>query len=115
MDTNELKKLLKGSTAILILDNGDPSFVVLGYEAYKNLLSGQEKEIKINHPEVGGNNQFANPVMIKNGFTNESVSKFQHRVSEKESEFLEKLNKEIMSLKNEIEREEKGSINPQVD
>src|SRR3990167_1498183 len=48
MDTQELKKLLKGSTAVLILENGEPSFVILGYDAYKGLVSEQEKEVKIN-------------------------------------------------------------------
>lgn len=102
MDTNELKKLLKGSTAVLILDNGEPTFVVLGYDSYKNLLSDQEKEVKINHPATTG---------IESVFNKEASSAgvFQHRIGEKEAELLEKINKEILSLKNEIEKEEKDT------
>lgn len=106
VDTQELKKMLKGSTAVLILDNGEPSYVILGYDAYKGLLSDQEKEIKINHrprqetssPDSAGDDQ-----------------RFQHRISEKESEFLEKINKQILSIKDEIDKEEKIATNPHVD
>ena len=105
MDTNELKKLLKGSTAVLILDNGEPSFVVLGYDSYQKLLTDQEKEIKINHrlPENETEQEGDSP----------ALKRFQHRISEKESELLEKINKEILALKNEIDKEEKGTtVNP---
>lgn len=106
MDTNELKKLLKGSMAVLILENGEPSFVILGYDAYKELLSGQEKEVKINHrprqeidsPEDTGDDQ-----------------KFQHRIGEKESELLDKINKQILALKDEITKEEKSAEVAMVD
>jgi|SRR3989344_4388726 len=100
MDTNELKKLLKGSTAVLILEDGEPSFVILGYDAYKGLLSDQEKEVKINHrahqeagsPDDTGDDQ-----------------RFQHRIGEKEAEMLEKINKQILALKGDIEKEEKSA------
>jgi len=77
-----------------MLDNGEPSFVILGYDSYKNLLlsSNQEKEIKINH---------------QNGIAAES--QFRHKIGEKEAELLEKINKEIQALKNEIEKEEKSA------
>jgi len=125
MNTDELKKLLKGSTAVLILDNGEPSFVVLGYDTYKGLLSDQEKEVKINHPNAGnGQIQQIQPIddtlsksANKAGVSMRgSVSKdFQHRLSEKESELLEKINKQILSLKDEIDREEKSAGNVDID
>jgi len=124
MNTDELKKLLKGSTAVLILENGEPSFVILGYDSYKNLLSDQEKEIKINHPVQVSNSLDVNngqprnlsadePGILKPTFPDSSPSdvsgRFQHRISEKEAELLEKINKEILALKNEIDKEEKGA------
>ena len=99
MDTNELKKLLKGSTAVLILENGEPTLVILGYDSYKNLLSDQEKEIKINHQI---RQEVKNPGDAGAG----NDQRFQHRISEKEAELLEKINKQILSLKDEIEKEE---------
>jgi hypothetical protein len=105
LQTDELKKLLKGSTAVLILENGEPSFVILGYDAYKGLLSEQEKEVKINHPIEAKPRSTENDRQISNGAEN----KFQHRVGEKESEFLERINKQILALKSEIDKEEKST------
>lgn len=118
MDTNELKKLLKGSTAVLILEDGEPSYVILGYDAYKNLIADQEKEIKINHAAQASNGQLRYSQTDKDRVSAEpsglSVS-FQNRISEKESEFLEKINKQILSLKGEIDKEEKDTNNPHID
>ena len=125
MDTQELKKLLKGSTAVLILDNGEPSFVILGYDSYKNLLSDQEKEVKINHSanhkETDGNGEHLRylptsevgvptPAPLQSDLLASSRSaRFQNRLNEKEAELLEKINKEILALKNEVDKEEKGA------
>lgn len=97
MDINELKKLINNSSAVLVLDNGEPSFVLLGYESYKNLANEKsgEKEVKITH----GNG----PMPVK--------SKFHER----ESEILDRLNKEILALKNQIEMEERSLGNPHID
>lgn len=85
MDINELKKLVKNSTAVLVLDNGEPSFVILNYNMYKDLvLQEPAKEIK-----------------ITNGLNKDEVK------PEMETEVLEKINKDILALKEEIEKEEK--------
>ena len=95
MQIEEIKKLIKNSTSVLVLDNGEPSFVVIDYKTYKDIAAerGEEKEIKINH------------AADKNGFNG-------YNIHEKESEILERLNKEILALKNQIEMEEKGLTNP---
>lgn len=102
MDINELKKLLKKSTAVLVLDNGDPSYVILDYETYKELVlkdKDEEKEIKIHS---GGH--------IANGNGPETISDVGSSLKqpkEEEIEILERINKDILAIKNEIEREEK--------
>lgn len=98
MDINDLKKLIKNSTAVLVLDNGEPSFVVLDYKAYRDMANERvgEKEIKINH-------------------SSESASLNGYNFREKESEILERLNKEILALRNQIEMEERGMTNPHID
>ena len=102
MEVNELKKLINNSTAVLVLDNGEPSFVILGYKMYKDLVSdhGAEKEITINHPT--------------DVYNNGSVPNVSN-VHEREAEILERLNKEILALKNQIEMEEKGLSSPRID
>ncbi len=86
IEINELKKMLKSSTAVLILDNGEPSFVVVGYGTYKELVGGGEKEIKVH------NGNGALPVRSSNAA---------------EVELLERINKDILSLKTQIEDEER--------
>lgn len=87
MDVSELKKMLKNSTAVLIMDNGDPSFVVVNYDTYKDLVSKGEAEIKVkNDPEI-------------------AKTKSDSRG---EVEMLERINKDILALKAQIEEEEKG-------
>ncbi len=59
MNIEELKKLVKNSTAVLVLDNGEPSFVILKYDTYKDLvLQEPVKEVKISHAV---NNYAINP------------------------------------------------------
>lgn len=91
MDINELKSLIKTSTAVLVLDNGEPAYVVLGYKTYKELTAekGGEKEIKINHASAGNGNGEV----------------YGH---DREAEMIERLNKEISALKSQIETEERG-------
>jgi len=95
MNIDELKKLVKNSTAVLVLDNGEPSFVILKYDTYKDLvLQEPVKEVKISHAV---NNHAINPA---NGLSKDNSS-------EVELEVLERINKDILALKEEIEKEEK--------
>ncbi len=125
MNTDELKKLLKGSTAVLVLDNGEPSYVIVGYDSYKKMLYNNEQENEQEEKEIKINRSFAElsdakkvgapsgPIsfgMAAQPRPRERDSQFQHRVGEKESEFLEKINKQILSIKDEIEKEEKSAI-----
>ena len=100
MDINELKKLIKNSTAVLVLDNGEPSFVILGYKMYKDVIGGkegEEKEISINSVPANAGNM--------NG----------RSFHDKETEILDRLNKEILALRNQIEMEEKGINSSSID
>ena len=98
MQISELKKLIKDSTAVLVLDNGEPSFVILGYGMYRDLISNKtgEKEVKITPVHNG---------VVANG----------HNQHEKEAEILERLNKEILALKAQIEMEEKNLNSQSID
>ena len=100
MQIEEIKQIIKGSTAVLVLDNGEPSFVILGYKMYKDLVADKvgEKEIKINQAQFPKENSY-------NGYS----------PKERETEILERLNKEILAIKNQIEMEERGLSSQSVD
>ena len=80
--------MLKHSTAVLILDNGDPSFVVLDYVTYKHMLQDAES--------APGYNSLIPPA--NTGLKGQSG----------ETELLERINKDILALKEQIEEEEKN-------
>jgi len=115
MDINELKKLIKSSTSVLVLDNGDPSFVIVDYKVYKELVNerGAEKEIKINSVKDPAVSEIPNPEVSVDQLPSVRVSPVRngsangHDFHEKEAEILERLNKEILALKSQIEMEEK--------
>ena len=100
MDINELKKIIKNSTSVLVMDNGEPSFVILGYQTYKDMVSEKgEKEITINQvPATPGQSVF-------NG----------RSTHDKETEILDRLNKEILAIKSQIEAEERNLDNQRID
>ena len=99
MNVDELKKLVKHSTAVLVLDDGEPSFAILSYEMYKDLVLGsKEKEIKINHGSAG--------LVNGTGVKQENINP-KPILPENELEILERINKDILALKSEIEKEEK--------
>lgn len=86
MEIGALKKMLKKSTAVLILENGEPSIVVVDYKTYKDLL-GDEQDA----PAQSMANIMSGTVPVTG-----------------ELELLERINKDILALKEQIEEEEKG-------
>lgn len=92
MSVEELKKLLKNSTSVLVVDEGEPSFVIMSYQAYKDSVSkGEDKEVR-----------------VKNGAASLSSLLPRTNQREEELEILDRINKEILALKDEIEKEEKS-------
>ncbi len=80
-----------------MLDNGEPSFAILSYDMYKDLVLGsKEKEIKINHAVTNG---------IDHG--EDRIPPIKPALPENELDILERINKDILALKSEIEKEEK--------
>ncbi|OGM97999.1 MAG: hypothetical protein A2735_02425 [Candidatus Yanofskybacteria bacterium RIFCSPHIGHO2_01_FULL_41_21] len=86
MEIGALKKMLKKSTAVLILENGEPSIVVVDYNTYKGLLGEEDQEVSKDQVS-------SNPATS---------------VQTGEVELLERINKDILALKEQIEEEEKG-------
>lgn len=103
MDIRELKQLLKNSSSVLVLDNGEPAYVILDYGVYRNLTGDKEKEIRINYPAVPemGNGSF------EGGIVPPAV---QASLSPQEMEAIERLNKEIQALKEQIEADQGSEV-----
>jgi hypothetical protein len=94
MDIRELKQLLKHSASVLIMENGEPSLVVTNYQTFRSMGDAQQGE-------------GAAPVEVQehNGQIRESGQ--QSALSVQELEMIDRLNKEIMALKEQIEAEER--------
>jgi hypothetical protein len=93
MQINELKKMLKKSTAVLILENGEPSIVVVDYKTYKDLLGPDSRT-----SDGGGATAENSEVALPGGPASNPG----------ELELLERINKDILALKEQIEEEEKA-------
>ena len=91
MDIRELKDLLKNSTSVLILDEGEPAYVILDYQVYRNLT--QEQEVPVRSATQ----------------TPSSAPAPSQQLSAQEMEALERLNREIQALKDQIEQEERST------
>jgi hypothetical protein len=108
MDIRELKELLKNSTSVLILDNGEPSYVILDYEVYRRLIGAAGNNTDNSNGVHGennrnlGENHQSEPDLV-------DLSGKRSQLSPQETEALERLNREIQALKEQIEQEERQS------
>jgi hypothetical protein len=84
MIIDELKQVIKNTASVLVLEEGKPSFVIFNYEAYLDLVSKIPTDAsKESDPRIVGKR-------------------------DSEREILDKLNKEILALKDQIESEERA-------
>ena len=95
MDIRELKDLLKHSSSVVVLDNGEPAYVLLGYDVYRTLTTKADQNSRV---------QEAQPSLPVQP-ASESAG-----LSPQELEAIERLNKEILALKNQIEMEERAEL-----
>ncbi|HAU07368.1 MAG: hypothetical protein UW46_C0010G0015 [Candidatus Yanofskybacteria bacterium GW2011_GWF1_44_227] len=105
MKIDELKKLMNKSTAVLVMENGDPSYVVLNYDTYKDLVltKEDEKSVKINQ-NLPPQESLKEPVFRG---VDEIIAASKMTFGENELEILERINKDIQVLREEIQKEEK--------
>lgn len=106
MQIEELKQLIKSSSSVVIMESGEPAFVVMDYDSYRSLISDRmsEKEIKVRNIVTGRNKEFS--AHSGNGTQNQ-ISQ-PGGGNNREAEIIERLNKDILALKAQIEMEEKG-------
>lgn len=89
MDIKELRHMIKHATSVLVLDGGEPAFVIVDYAAYKKMTEG------------GGT---APQTPVPSGHYAASA---RPTVDPREVEILDRLNKEIAAIKAQIEVQER--------
>jgi hypothetical protein len=95
MDIKDLKELLKTSTSVLVMDDGEPTCVILGYEAYKILAAGHEREIPVSHPPLWEALEQVPQAPVE-------LSPEPQISDPQELEMIDRLNREIQNLREQI-------------
>lgn len=102
MDFGKLKDLVKKLGGLLIFDGDEPSLVILSYDKFKKLDTGGE-EIPVSHR----NGVNAEETALFNGGIDESVVA---NGIEADEVTVERLNQEILVLKEEIRQKEEAEL-----
>ena len=106
MDIKELKELLKTSTSVLVVDDGEPTCVILGYESYKNLAASKEREIPVSHPPLWEALAQVPQVPVE--------APLEPQITDpQELEMIDRLNREIENLREQITIQETEEIRNQ--
>lgn len=106
MDIRELKTLLKNSASVLVLDDGEPAYVILDYDVYRNMTKeqGAGEEVPISRNSHAPDQ----PEQAHQSFGEQNLGGQAPSVSPAELEAIERLNKEIQALRDQIEQEERA-------
>lgn len=110
MSIEELKQLTRQFGSVVVLEDEKPAFVVLPFEKYQELQKNEDnegKEILVKHfSKLSGNGSaFAELAATPQAPEEVNVG------SNENSEDLERLNKEILALKEEVRlMEEQNSV-----
>lgn len=87
LDMRELKPLLRQSGSIVVVEDGQPSVVIVDYGVYRGLVRAPAEDI-----------------------ASQNQAPASAAPSVADAEFVERLNKEILALKNQIESEERALV-----
>lgn len=90
----KLKELVRKLGGVLVLDGDEPKFVILSYDKYESMDSGEEVSLSTRH----------NGLVQPNGMVAKRIS------DEMDQEAVEKLNQEILGLKEEIRQKEEAEL-----
>lgn len=101
MEIRELKKMLRNSTAVLVIEDNSPSFVVMNYDMYLKMTGEEETQTEI--------------ASISQHLNSRDLNGREMKPSPGELELIEKINKDILALKEEIENEEKTLTDTSID
>lgn len=95
MINEEIRELLRSLPAVAVVEDGRPAYVITSYDAWRQLAAAQ-------------------PVRISNGRPGHLAARPADAVhgpaDSQESAVLERLNKEILSLREQIRMQEEQSV-----
>lgn len=110
MDINELKQIIKNQTNVLVMENGKPEFVVMDYDYFKKITT-KDAEPKLVQPQ--------SPAPQHRDLRSVQPAAFNpahdQRTPSRDQEILERLNNEILALKNQMEQEEQKGKEANID
>ena len=98
MQFSRLKELVRKLGGVLVLDGDDPEFVILSYDKYENMEQGEEV------PFSTVRNGLARSNAGNSGGISADPS------AEEDQDAVEKLNQEILALKEEIRLKEEAEL-----
>lgn len=87
MLNDEIREFLRSIPAVLVVEDGQPSYVVTRYETWRSMASGEQ-------------------VRVHNGRTGHLEPRAARNADPQEAQVLERLNKEILSLREQIQMQE---------
>jgi hypothetical protein len=94
MLNDDIREILRSIPAVLVVEDGRPSYVITQYEAFRAMASGEQ-------------------VRVHNGRPGNISPRSASGMSEpQESQVLERLNKEILSLREQIQMQEESLSAP---
>jgi TPP-dependent indolepyruvate ferredoxin oxidoreductase alpha subunit len=90
MLNDEIREILRSIPAVLVVEDGRPAYVITEYEAWKTMAAGEQVRVHSGRPG------------------NLSPQPAQRTAEPQEAQVLERLNKEILSLREQIQMQEEA-------
>lgn len=105
VDFRNLKELANKLGGVLVLDNGEPAFVVLSYDKFKALDSDTNFGVDIFGAGIGAGEGNGNGPLRQS----DSEAREANGLGDGQNE-IERLNQEILALKEEIRQRESAEL-----
>lgn len=94
MLNDEIREILRSIPAVLVVEDGRPAYVITQYDAWRSMASGERVRVHNGRPGHLGTHSA------------------QRTVEPQEAQVLERLNKEILSLREQIQMQEDAVTAP---
>ncbi|OGN03902.1 MAG: hypothetical protein A2831_03255 [Candidatus Yanofskybacteria bacterium RIFCSPHIGHO2_01_FULL_44_17] len=111
MDFRRLKELVKKLGGVLVLDGDEPKFVILSYDNYEKINSEEIPLSVVSNASKGNvGNGFAEANGGNVAYGMDDIRIGSYNDDQEAAESVERLNQEILSLKEEIRLKEEAEL-----